>query len=167
MIQPSTAIRAARPEDVPQVFAMLQELAAFEKLEHQLTANQDDMYQALFVQNSAKALVAQSSSDSNATNELVGYAIYFENFSTFLCRRGIYLEDVYVRSAYRNRGIGKAFLSHLARIAVDRSCGRMEWSVLDWNKNAIDVYESIGAEILPDWRIVRMDANAISKLALQ
>ena len=157
-------IRTVRPEDVPQVFAMLRELAVFEKLEHQLTASEDDMYRALFVERHAEALVAQSG-DADGERELVGYAIYFENFSTFLCRRGIYLEDIYVRPEFRKRGVGKAFLRQLAKIAIDRNCGRMEWAVLDWNQNAIDVYESIGGDVLPDWRIVRLGTETIKRLA--
>lgn len=165
MTQPPAEIRAARPTDIPHVFAMLRELAIFEKLEHQLVASEDDMHQALFVQNSAQALVAEIPSDSEMPGQLVGYAIYFENFSTFLCRRGLYLEDIYVRSSFRKQGIGKAFLRRLAEIAIERNCGRMEWTVLDWNQNAIDVYEAIGGDVLPDWRIVRLGTETIKRLA--
>jgi ribosomal protein S18 acetylase RimI-like enzyme len=159
-------IRAARPDDVPEIFAMLRELATFEKLEDQLTADEEDMHHALFVQSGgAGALVAESSDRDEGAPSLVGYAIFFENFSSFLCRRGIYLEDLYVRPAFRKRGIGKALLGRLAKVAVERNCGRMEWAVLDWNQNAIDVYRSIGGKVLPDWRIVRLDDAAIERLA--
>jgi GNAT superfamily N-acetyltransferase len=159
-------IRAAVPEDVPEIYAMVRELASFEKLEHQLTASVEDMQFALFEQGgNAEALVGEMPGSNPQAKALVGYAIFFENFSTFLCKRGIYLEDVYVRPQYRKRGIGKAFLQRLANHAVERNCGRMEWSVLDWNQNAIDVYESIGGEVLPDWRIVRLGNETIKRLA--
>lgn len=164
-------IRPARPADVPEVFAMLRELAVFEKLEHQLIASEDEMHEALFDLQSARALVAAPSEENSAEGDsgpggLIGYAIFFENFSTFLCRRGLYLEDIYVRPDYRKRGVGKAFLRELARIAVERKCGRMEWSVLEWNQNAIDVYQAIGGNILSDWRIVRLETESIKRLAI-
>ena len=168
MPHPPCVIRAARPEDLPEIFAMLRELASFEKLEHQLTASPEDMRVALFEQEgNAEALVAEAPVSNQQANALVGYAIFFENFSTFLCKRGIYLEDVYVRPQYRKQGIGKAFLRRLATYAVERDCGRMEWSVLDWNQNAIDVYESIGGDILTDWRIVRLGTETIKRLATE
>ncbi len=156
-------IRPAAPDDVPQVFAMLRELAVYEKLEHQLVADESDMHEALFELQSAKALVAEA--ETEGEKELIGYAIYFENFSTFLCRRGLYLEDIYVRPDYRQMGVGKSFLKRLAEVAIQRRCGRMEWCVLDWNQNAIDVYERIGGDVMPDWRIVRLDDQAIKNLA--
>ncbi|WP_182865882.1 GNAT family N-acetyltransferase [Stieleria mannarensis] len=158
-------VRPARPDDVPEIFAMLRDLAVFEKLEHQLTADEDDMHQALFVGGHAEALVAEVAADAPSKPQLVAYAIYFENFSTFLCKPGIYLEDIYVRPAFRKRGIGKVLLQTLAGIAVERKCGRMEWAVLDWNQNAIDVYQAIGGDVLPDWRITRLGTDAIEKLA--
>ena len=152
-----------RPKDVPGVHAMLRELAVFEDLEHQLTADEKDLHDAIFISDQAEALVAEADTDSEC--RLVGYAIYFHNFSTFLCRRGLYLEDLYVRPDFRRRGVGKSFLSRLAEIALERQCGRFEWSVLDWNQNAIDVYETLGGTILPDWRIVRLEPDAIRNLA--
>lgn len=166
MSDPQCEIRLARPEDVPEIYSMLRELATFEKLEDQLVASPQDMHNALFEQDrSAEALVAEMPASDQQPSQLVGYAIYFENFSTFLCRRGIYLEDIYVRREYRSQGIGKAILRRLAKHAIDRNCGRMEWAVLDWNQNAIDVYESIGGDVLPEWRIVRLDADTIKRLA--
>ncbi|MEM6473101.1 MAG: GNAT family N-acetyltransferase [Planctomycetota bacterium] len=153
------AIRSAERSDIPQVFAMVRELAVFEKLEDQLVGTESDLESAVFDANGPEVLVAERD------GSLVGYAIFFHNFSTFLCRRGIYLEDLYVRPEHRGLGIGKSFLSHLARLASERRCGRMEWAVLDWNQRAIDVYESIGGEILPDWRIVRLGGAAIDELA--
>ncbi|PAY19816.1 GNAT family N-acetyltransferase [Rhodopirellula sp. SM50] len=165
MPEPACEIRAARPSDVPEIFQMLRELAIFEKLEHQLTASEDDMHDALFVRRCAEALVAQTGRQETSESQLVGYAIYFQNFSTFLCKPGIYLEDIYVRPEFRKMGIGKSLLRKLAEIAIERNCGRMEWAVLDWNQNAIDVYQAIGGDVLPDWRIVRLGTETIKHLA--
>ena len=165
MSEPACEIRAARPSDVPEIYEMLRELAVFEKLEHQLTASEDDMHDALFVRRCAEALVAKTDRQHDSESRLVGYAIYFENFSTFLCKPGIYLEDIYVRRNFRQLGIGKSLLRKLAEIAIERNCGRMEWAVLDWNQNAIDVYQAIGGDVLPDWRIVRLGTETIKQLA--
>ena len=132
-------IRDAQPADVPELFAMLSELAEFEKLSHQLIATPEEMHAALFEDSrgGVEALVAEGPNDDQQNVDspsLVGYAIFFQNFSTFLCKRGIYLEDIYVRPAHRKRGVGKSFLQRLAQIAIARDCGRMEWAVLDWNQ---------------------------------
>ena len=162
----SYSIRGALPGDVPMIHSMIQELAVFERLEHLLVATEEDLHEALFEHDGgAHGLVAELSAEPGRDPTLVGYAIYFENFSTFLCRRGLYLEDIYVRPDYRKQGIGKAFLRHLAAIALERKHGRMEWVVLDWNQNAIDVYKAIGGEILDEWRVVRLTHDAITKLA--
>ncbi len=159
----SISIRTAQPEDAVELHAMIGELAAFERLGDQFVASPEDLSDALFgTTGGAQALVAQDGSGA-----LVGYAIYFENFSTFLCRRGLYLEDIYVRPTSRQQGIGKGLLLRLAKIASERGCGRMEWSVLDWNKNAIEFYESLGGRILSEWRIVRVDREGIERLANQ
>lgn len=158
-------LRVAVPEDVPSIIDMIRELAVFEKLEDQMVATEADLHENLFGRSGGpEALVAEVESNAES-RKLVGYAIFFENFSTFLCKRGLYLEDLYVRPDYRKQGIGKAFLTKLAQAATDRGSGRLEWCVLDWNQNAIDVYESIGGKVLPDWRIVRMEGDAIGKLA--
>ena len=157
----SFQIRAVVPGDVSELFEMIRELAAFEKLEDQLVTTPESLSTVLFAPSAGlEGLVAETDD-----GRLVGYALYFENFSSFLCRRGIYLEDVYVRPESRGSGVGKAFLTRLAEIAVRRGCGRMEWAVLDWNRNAIEFYQSIGAKVLEDWRFVRMDASAIRELA--
>lgn len=162
----SYSIRAAVPDDVDEVFGMIQDLAVYENLEHLLVASASDLKEALFVEKgTTRAIVVQSNGSSVSEASLLGYAIYFENFSTFLCRRGLYLEDLYVRPEARRCGIGGAMLKHLANIAVDRGYGRMEWTVLDWNQNAIDVYQSIGGDLLKEWRIVRLTGEGIEKLA--
>jgi GNAT superfamily N-acetyltransferase len=159
-------VRVARPDDVPDLFAMVRELAQFEQLEHLLDASEADMHAELFGRDGgAEALVAEGAERDGAAARLIGYAIFFENFSSFLCRRGLYLEDIYVRPEYRRRGVGKAFLRQLAQIARRRESGRMEWVVLNWNQNAIDAYQAIGGEVLPEWRVVRLDRAAIERLA--
>lgn len=161
MTVPEARIRIAIEDDVEAIHWMIRELAEFEKLEHLMSASQEDLHRELFSDHpNCEALVAEL-----ADGSVVGYAIFFDNFSTFLCRPGLYLEDLYVRPQARKRGIGKSFLVHLARIASERDCGRLEWSVLDWNQNAIDFYQRLGASVLPDWRVVRLDAGGIERLA--
>jgi GNAT superfamily N-acetyltransferase len=155
-----TSIRLATPADVGAIHALMYELAEFEKLTHLFIATTQDVHDALFgARPSAEALVAEQS------GEVIGYALFFHNFSTFLGKRGLYLEDIYVRPSMRGSGLGTLLLKRLAALAVERQCGRFEWSVLDWNQNAIDFYEKMGATVLPDWRIVRMTGDALSLLA--
>ncbi|MDR5772195.1 GNAT family N-acetyltransferase [Caballeronia sp. LZ002] len=136
------------------------ELAEFEKLTHLFIATEDGVRDALFgARPSAEALVAEQA------GEAVGYALFFYNFSTFLGKRGLYLEDLYVRPTLRGSGLGTQMLKRLAALAVERQCGRFEWSVLDWNQNAIDFYEKMGATVLPDWRIVRITGESLERLA--
>ncbi|HTI17884.1 MAG TPA: GNAT family N-acetyltransferase [Trinickia sp.] len=156
----NTTIRAAIPADIGAMLALMHELAEFEKLTHLFEATEGNLHDALFgARPSAEALVAEHD------GHLVGYAVFFHNFSTFLSRRGLYLEDLYVQPALRGSGLGTAFLRRLAAIAVERRCGRFEWSVLDWNQRAIDFYTKMGATVLPDWRIVRVADDALLKLA--
>jgi GNAT superfamily N-acetyltransferase len=153
-------IRAAEPGDVGAVLALMRELAEFEKLTHLFVASEESLREALFgAHPAAEALVAERDS------KIVGYALFFHNFSTFLSRRGLYLEDLYVQPALRGSGLGTALLQRLAAIAVERRCGRFEWSVLDWNQRAIDFYTKMGATVLPDWRIVRVTDDALLQLA--
>ncbi len=163
----SYTVRTARPADVPDLVAMIRELAEFEKLEHLLEAGEADVHTELFERDGgAEALVAERNPGRDGVAEsLIGYAIFFENFSSFLCRRGLYLEDIYVRPEFRRQGVGKAFMRQLANVARQRGSGRMEWVVLDWNQNAIDAYRAIGGEVLPDWRVVRLTRHAIDRLA--
>ncbi|TKC83899.1 GNAT family N-acetyltransferase [Trinickia terrae] len=156
----SAVIRPATPADVGSIFALMLELAEFEKLTHLFVATEAGVRDALFGERpAAEALVAE------AGGKIVGYALFFHNFSTFLGRRGLYLEDLYVQPSQRGSGLGRAMLQRLAAMAIERQCGRFEWTVLDWNQNAIDFYEKMGATVLPDWRIVRMTGDALAQLA--
>ena len=154
------SIRPARPGDEHGIFALVRALAEFEKLSDAVTGSAELLAQHLFgARPAAEALVVELS------GELVAFALLFHNYSTFLTQPGLYLEDVFVLPAQRRLGIGRALLRALARLAVDRGCGRFEWSVLDWNANAIAFYEGLGANVLPDWRICRVTGAALSELA--
>ena len=156
----SLTIRPARPDDVAAIFAMIRELAVFEKLEHMVIANEAMLQDALFgVRPPCEAIVGEEG------GEVVTFALFFHNFSTFLCKKGLYLEDLYVRQSRRGKGYGKQMLVALATLAVERQCGRFEWSVLDWNANAISFYEKMCADVLPDWRICRVTGPALTQLA--
>src|ERR1700752_1800090 len=153
-------IRPAQPDDVAAIFGMIYELAVFEKLEHMVVANESMLHQGLFgAKPAAEAIVGVEN------GEVVTFALFFHNFSTFLCRKGLYLEDLYVKQSCRGKGFGRQMLVALARLAVERQCGRFEWSVLDWNVNAIEFYKGMGAELLPDWRICRVTGDALTSLA--
>ncbi len=147
-------IRPATLTDVPVLLDLIQALADYEKLSHLVTATPENLAAHLFGDRSfAEALIAEFSGLA------VGYALFFHNYSTFLAQPGMYLEDLFVLPDYRRKGIGKAMFSYLAQIASERNCGRLEWSVLDWNQSAIAFYESLGADVLPDWRICRLRTN--------
>ena len=157
---PSFSLRAAERRDVPAIVDMIRELAQFEQLAHLLQATPDKLELQLFgPRPAAEVLVAQGGP------ETVAYAIFFPTFSTFLARPGLWLEDLYVRPAHRGRGIGSALLAHLGALALERGCGRLEWSVLDWNERAIGVYRGLGATLLPDWRICRVAEQSLAALA--
>jgi len=156
----ASVIRPATPADVPLILTLIRELAAYEKLEHEVVATEAGLADALFgARPVAEALIA------DVDGEPAAYALFFPNFSTFLGKPGLYLEDLYVRPAFRGRGIGRALLRHLAGIAVARGWGRMDWAVLDWNAPAIGFYERMGARILPDWRTCRLTGEALERLA--
>jgi GNAT superfamily N-acetyltransferase len=158
--QRTFAIRPATPADVTHIMSMIAELAVFEKLEHQVVATDALLHEGLFgAKPSCEAIIGE------AAGEVVSYALFFHNFSTFLTRKGLYLEDLYVRQDRRGEGYGSRMLKYLARIAVERQCGRFEWSVLDWNMPAINFYKSMGAEILSDWRICRVTGESLTALA--
>ncbi|MDB5961505.1 MAG: family N-acetyltransferase [Massilia sp.] len=153
-------IRPAQPQDIAHIHAMIVELAVFEKLEHLVVATPQLLHEALFgVKPSCEAIVGE------ADGEVVTFALFFHNFSTFLTRKGLYLEDLYVKHAQRGKGFGRQMLVALARIAKERQCGRFEWSVLDWNAPAIAFYEGVGAEVMPEWRICRVAGEALNALA--
>ena len=153
-------IRAARPGDEPLVMDFVRELAAYERLSHAVRASAEDVREALFGEpRRAEVLLAF---DAGAP---VGFALFFHNYSTFLGRVGLYLEDLFVRPAARGRGYGKALLRRLATIARERGCGRMEWAVLDWNEPAIRFYQKLGAEAMDDWTVYRLTGKALTHLA--
>ena len=144
-------IRSALPSDTSTIFALIQELAKYENLENMVTGSEQKLRNDLFgEQIYAEAIIAEWN------GKAVGFALFFPNYSTFLTKAGIYLEDLFVLPEYRRRGIGKALLQHLKELATKRDAGRLEWSVLDWNEPAIKFYQSIGAKVLPDWRICRI-----------
>ncbi|HUO11013.1 MAG TPA: GNAT family N-acetyltransferase [Phycisphaerae bacterium] len=153
-------IRPARESDVPAILSLIRELAEYEKLTHACVASTEHFIQHLFGPNpAAEAMVAE------VDGRTIGYAIWFRTFSTFLGRPGIYLEDVYVQPAHRGKGIGKAFLKHLARLAVERNYGRIEWSVLTWNEPSIGFYKSLGAQPLDEWKMMRLTGEELKAFA--
>ena len=152
-------IRPAKSEDVETIFQLIQSLAEYEKLSHQVTGTVALLHDHLFGAHPCiEALLADHQGKS------IGFALFFTNYSTFLTKPCIYLEDLFVMIEYRGMGVGKAILSALARLALERNCGRLEWSVLDWNEPAIAFYQRIGATVLPDWRICRVTGEAIAQL---
>lgn len=154
------AIRAAAPADVPELLRLVRALADYEKLSHMAVGTPPQLHEALFgARPAAEAMVAERA------GHVVGFSLFFTTFSTFLCRPGLYLEDVFVEPAHRGHGIGKALLAALARLALERACGRLEWRVLDWNEPSIRFYESLGAERLPEWQLVRMMPPQFARLA--
>jgi GNAT superfamily N-acetyltransferase len=154
------AIRFAARADLPAVVGLIRELAAYEKLEHLATATPERLEPHLFGERpAAECLVAEHD------GRLVAFALFFHNFSTFLCKPGLYLEDLYVQPAARGAGLGRRLLQRLAAIAVERGCGRFEWSVLDWNVDAQAFYARMGATVMPDWRIVRATGDALAAMA--
>ena len=157
-------IRAVRPADLPALHRLVVGLARYEKLEDQVVSTIGDFALALFGPTPAVEAVLLWSGPVDE-GEPVAFALFFHNFSTFLGRRGLYLEDLFVEPAHRGHGHGKALLKHLARIAVERGCGRFEWSVLDWNVDAQQFYESLGAVVMPDWRITRVTGESLRALA--
>jgi len=158
----SIRIRSATKEDVPVVAELIRGLARYEKLEHEVVMTEDLLAAGLFGERPyAEVLIATDE------DRPVGFALFFHNFSTFLGRPGIYLEDLFVVPEERGSGVGRALLEHLARLAVDRGCGRLEWAVLDWNRDAIAFYERLGARPNSDWTVYRLTGEALTTLAGQ
>ncbi len=155
-------IRAATASDCATLLQFIRELAAFEKLSHEVQANEASLKQTLFTENNGiEALVAEFD------GQPAGFALYFKNYSTFLAKPGLYLEDLYVSPKYRSQGIGGSILKYLASLCLDRNYGRLEWSVLDWNERAIKFYRSVGAVGMNDWTAQRMDEAALRKFVGQ
>ena len=153
------SIRPAVPGDAAAIHALILELAEYERLTHLCSGSTADLADALFgPRPAAEVLLAE------VDGAVAGFALFFHNFSTFLARRGLWLEDLYVRPAFRGHGVGSRLLRAVAAIALDRRCGRFEWSVLDWNAPAIGFYERLGATVMPDWRIARVTGDALDRL---
>ncbi len=156
------AIRSATPNDVALIFQFIRELAIYERLEHAVTGNESDLHAALFgARPACEVLIAEL--DGSAQ----GFALFFHNFSTFLTRPGIYLEDLFVRESARGAGLGIALMRHIAKLAVERGCGRFEWSVLDWNEPSIRFYRQLGAIAQDEWTVQRLSGDALQALAAQ
>ncbi len=161
----SSPIRPAQPADVPAILRLIRALADYEKLTSEVTANETRLRASLFPDDPAAAGPSAYCVIAEADGAPAGFALYFFNYSTFLARPGLYLEDLFVQPEFRGRGLGKALLLHLARIANQRGCGRMEWSVLDWNQSAIDFYESLGARRMKEWQICRLAGPTLEQYA--
>ena len=155
-----TTIEPSREADVTLIHSLIRELAGFENLAHEVEGTEEDLRRTLFGPRPyAETLIARYDGDP------AGFALFFHNYSTFLAKPGLYLEDLFVRPAFRGKGIGKALLVHLAKLARERDCGRIEWWVLDWNREAIDFDKSIGAQPMDEWTVYRMETEAIDALA--
>ena len=157
---PDFTIRSAVESDVTLILSLIRELAEYEKLAHEVSATEESIRVSLFGERPLAEVVIGEWKD-----EPVSFALFFHNFSTFLGRPGLYLEDLYVKESMRGKGIGRVMLSYLAFLASERKCGRFEWSVLDWNEPAIKVYRSIGAKPLDEWTVQRLTGDALAELA--
>ena len=153
-------IRSATAHDVPLIRELIEGLADYERLRHECIATDELLQATLFgARPYAEVLIAESDGDA------AGFALFFHNYSTFLARPGIYLEDLFVRPSHRGRGVGKQLLQHLASLVVERQCGRLEWSVLNWNTDAIGFYEKLGARPQDEWTVYRITGDALTRLA--
>jgi len=153
-------IRPATPADIPGIIQLIRALADYEKLSHQVVVDEARLREHLFGPRPyAEVLLAEEGT------QFVGYALFFHTYSTFLAQPSLYLEDLFVLPSSRGRGFGKALLARLARLAVERQCGRFEWMVLDWNTPAIQFYESLGAALAPEWKLCRMTGEALQRFA--
>ena len=153
-------LRPAREDDVPVILACIRGLAGYERLAHEVVATEDALRETLFGSRRGAEVVLAFDGDTAA-----GFALFFHNYSTFLARPGLYLEDLFVFPEFRGRGLGRTLLAHLAALAVQRGCGRFEWSVLDWNVDAIRFYQSVGATAMSEWTVYRVTGDALRTLA--
>ena len=160
MPDPRLRLRAATEADVPTILRLIRGLAEYERLLHECQATEAQLRATLFGERPAAEVVIAEWEGAAA-----GFALFFHNYSTFLARRGIYLEDLFVSPEFRGRGIGRALLAHLARLAVERGCGRLEWAVLDWNAPAIGFYRSLGAAPMDEWTVMRVTGDGLRALA--
>jgi len=152
-------IRKATPDDTPIIFDLIKKLAVYEKMENDVITSVEELRENIFTKNFSKVLLAEEE------GKPVGFALYFFNFSTFVGKPGLYLEDLFVEPEYRGKGYGKKLFVELAKIAREENCGRMEWSVLNWNTPAIDFYKSLQAKPMDEWTVYRLDQKGIADLA--
>ena len=157
----SFTIRPARPDEAGLVLEFIRKLAVYEKCADEVVADESTLHHSLFVEHSAEVIFGEED------GTVVGFALFFHNFSTFVGRKGLYLEDLFILPEKRGKGYGKAMLKYLARLAVERNCGRMEWICLDWNQNALQVYRSIGAIPMDEWTVQRLDEHALKSFAAE
>jgi GNAT superfamily N-acetyltransferase len=153
-------LEPAGPADVPLILSFIRELAEYERMLDRVVATEELLREQLFGERPGAEVVI-----ARWEGEPVGFALFFHNFSTFLGRRGLYLEDLFVRPAHRDKGVGRALLAQLAKTAADRGCGRLEWAVLDWNEPAIGFYRALGAEPMSDWTVYRLAGAPLAALA--
>lgn len=153
------SIRLAEEKDVSLILHFIKELADYEKMLNEVVATEEILREWIFEKNKAEVIFAMEDGKE------VGFALFFHNFSTFLGRAGVYLEDLYVMPEYRGKGYGKALLKHLAKIAVERGCGRLEWWCLDWNQPSIDFYRSLGAQPMDEWTVYRISGDTLIEMA--
>jgi GNAT superfamily N-acetyltransferase len=153
-------IEPATERDVPLILQFIRGLAEYERLSHEVAATEQGLRESLFGRRPAAEVILCYVGDEPA-----GFALFFHNYSTFVGKPGLYLEDLFVLPKFRGQGCGKALLAYLAKLALDRNCGRFEWTVLDWNESAIGFYKKLGARLLDDWRVCRMSGEALRKLA--
>ena len=155
-------LRFAEEKDVPVILEFIKELADYEKLAHEVVATEEKLQKSLFNDNPfAEVIIAEY------LTKPVGFCLFFHNFSTFLGRPGIYIEDIYIKLEHRGLGFGKSILAYLAKLAEERDCGRIEWSVLDWNINALNFYNDLGAEPMNEWTVFRISGDALSQLSME
>ena len=157
---PQLAVRPATQDDLPIILAFIRELAEYEKLSHEVVATEEQLRATLFGERPVAEVIL-----GTLDGTLAGFAVFFANYSTFLAKPGLYLEDLYVRPHARGHGLGRELLEYLARLAVERKWGRLEWRVLDWNAPSIGFYKTLGAEPLDDWTVFRLTGQALKRVA--